>query len=174
MNRIKVLALAVTLGLTGAAYAAAAVQDATHTHETKAKAGCCAAHVSDAEPGDKPTARACDMKGGGCCQHHKAEGAQASADKSAKSCCAEGAACCKDGADCCKAHKVGGASKAEAKSCCNHGEGGDCCKAHKSDAAAQKVSADSPSAKAEAGCACCGGGCCDAHKGHKAGRTASL
>lgn len=116
MNRIKLFAVALVLGLTGVVYAAGggASQDGKSCHMAEAGASCCASGAS-----------CCD--GGSCCKadHHKRA---AGSNKEGESCCEGGASCCKPGAACCAAHKTAGKKGAKAAVAQKDGEG--CCAAH--------------------------------------------
>ena len=104
MRIIKLIVIALILGLTGIIYAAGGQQTLANA---KDKAASCCAKCDDSccmkeqQSGDANTAhKSCDStkSGKGCCD--------AKAD-----CCKAGAECCKEGAECCKAND---------SSCCAH------------------------------------------------------
>ncbi|HEX6626235.1 MAG TPA: hypothetical protein VF064_21135 [Pyrinomonadaceae bacterium] len=181
MRTIKMLAVAVVLALTGAIYAAGAMQDAAKTKDpAKAPKSCCRKH------GGAQTAAHAGMKHEGCCaggacsKDHTGGHAQTATPKTAAAgeekagCC--GGSCCCAGGSCGKEHKGAGArAAADGESCCKNGAafckggGENCCKTHKPDA---KHAAQQPSVEKNEGCGSCA--CCAAnkadHKAHAGGR----
>lgn len=91
VKRIKVLALALALGLTGYVYAAGNAQIEDQSKTTKAKV-CCT------------DGAACSKEDGNCC-------------KADKECCKEGASCCASKDGCCLAGKEAGRNTADGKCC---------------------------------------------------------
>ena len=106
MRSIKLLAIALILGLTALVYAAGGQQTPQQANGKEKAAACCSGCgdsccMKGQKAGDAKTAHeSCDMSKAGesCCAAH--------AD-----CCKDGAECCKAGADCCKA----------AAACCKDG-----------------------------------------------------
>ena len=165
MRTIKMLAVAFVLALTGAFYAAGAMQDNAKTKEpAKAARSCCQRH-----DGTQTTAHAgmkhegcgagCCCSGGACSKEHTGGHARTATPQTAAA-GEEKAGCC--GGSCCKEHKAAAADSGE--SCCKgkdgaaccKGGGEACCKAHKPDA--KQVAQKSSVEKNEGGgsCACCG------------------
>lgn len=106
MRTLKLLAVMLVLSVTGAVYAAGAVQNTAQPQETKTRAAsCCAGHKAE---GQKTAEHS-------CCAGHK--------DGEAASCCKAGASCCKDGAECCK---TSAKAASHGASCCG---GGSCARA---------------------------------------------
>lgn len=99
MRIIKLIVIALILGLTGIIYAAGTQQTpATGKEAASCCAKCC---LKKEKSGDAKAAhKSCDMNmsGAGCCN---AKG----------DCCKTGAECCKEGAECCKAND---------SACCAH------------------------------------------------------
>jgi hypothetical protein len=129
MKRIKILALAIMLGLVGAIHAASYAQDKSNTHDAHQASMSCCADGAD-----------CCHAAGECCKDG-AECCKAKADGSHADCCKADASSCDakmaEG-DCCKAaghgkkHEGNHAAQEscemskDGKGCCN---GGACCKA---------------------------------------------
>ena len=158
MRTLKLMTIGIVLALTGAVYAAGAIQETTKTT-------------------DKATAEK------SCCRM-KRDGTQTAAHKGIKhegeGCCAGGACCgggnCCLGGTCDMKHKGGHAATAhkttageKTSDCCSGGSccgGGNCSMHHKKDARAAK-SAHAAASCCTEGAACCKGGgqaCCKAHK----------
>jgi hypothetical protein len=159
MRILKLMNVALVLALTGAVYAAGAMQETAKTPD-KAKAGesCCrmnreGATQATAHKGSKHEGESCCAGGAGCCagdacdMKHKGAHAKATAQKTATAehaagCCAGDTTCC-GGGSCSMKHKdaSAAANAHAASSCCadkadcSKGCGQECCKAHQADTA---------------------------------------
>lgn len=169
MRNFKLFAAALTLALTGAVYAAGAMQNAPKTQENaKAEKNCCLKHTGEwpthavAESGDE----GCCARGASASEHADARaGARRSAAAGEKPGCCSADSSTHAGNGCCR-HRAGGAEQTashrgegcckEGAACCK-GAGNDCCKAHKSDAAHAAVAGSTEEA---ASCPVGSHGCC--------------
>jgi hypothetical protein len=124
MRIIKLIVIALILGLTGIIYAAGGQQ--TPADEKSKAASCC---MKEQKSGDAKTAhKSCDTtkSGEGCCN------AKADCCKPGAECCKAGAECCKTGDSSCCAHMQDKQGKAQARNMQKDGKGccadSECCK----------------------------------------------
>jgi hypothetical protein len=131
MRTIKLIIIALILGLAGIVYAAGAKPSPAQADGKEKAASCCdSCCMKEQKSGDAKAAhKSCDMQKEGCC-NAKADCCQAKAD-----CCKPGAECCKAGESCCAqketSHKAQGKAQAcdmqkDGKACC--GASCECCK----------------------------------------------
>lgn len=159
MRTIKLMAAVLVLALTGAVYAAGAMQDAATTPDSaQAAKNCCRKRDGAQGAAHAGTKHEGCCAGGACSKAHKDGPARAATQSPAAG---DEAGCC--GGDSCDNEHKGANTQSAAhggECCCK--EGGACCKAHKSDA--KQGEQEASGEKAEG---CCGT-CCGAKAGHAA------